>query len=82
LAFRKPKRTLTEAPTLQLFDLDKPIIFSTHARAFATVGILNQHVVFRVLRPLDFYSRKCSPQEQNYNTYDRELLAIVEELTQ
>ena len=43
-------------------------------------GHPQQYDVFGVLRPVNFYSRKCSPAEQNYDTYDRELLAIVETL--
>ena len=34
-----------------------------------------QYDCFGVLRPVSLYSRKCTPQEQNYG---RELLAIVE----
>jgi len=45
-------------------------------------AFLNQHDGFRVLRPVNFYSRKCASAEQNYDTYDRELLAIVESLNQ
>jgi hypothetical protein len=82
LAFRKLKRTFTEAPILQHFDPAKPIILQTDASGFAIAGILNQYDVFGVLRPVNFYSRKCSPAEQNYDTYDRELLAIVETLKQ
>jgi len=82
LAFRKLNRTFTEAPILQHFDPAKPIIPQTDVSGFAIAGILNQYDVFGVLRPVDFYSRKCSPAEQNYDTYDRELLAIVETLKQ
>jgi hypothetical protein len=80
LAFRKLKRTFTEAPILLHFDPAKPIILQTNASGFATAGILIQYDVFGVLRPVNFYSRKCSPAEQNYDTYDQELLAIVETL--
>jgi len=47
----------------------------------AIAGILNQYDGFGVLRPVNFYSRKCSSAAQNYDIYDRELLAIVETLT-
>jgi hypothetical protein len=58
-AFRKLKRTFTEAPILQHFDLAKPIILQTDASGFAIAGILNQYNGFGVLRQVNFYSRKC-----------------------
>ena len=63
---------------MQHFDPENPIILQTDASRFAIAGIVNQYDGFGVLRPVSFYSRKCSPAEQNYDTYDRELLAIVE----
>jgi hypothetical protein len=82
LAFRKLTRTFAETPILEHFDPAKPIILQTYARGFGIAGILNQYDVFGVLRPVNFYTRKCPPAEQNYVTYDRELLAIVETLKQ
>ena len=40
-------------------------------------GIFNRYDGFRILRPVNFYSRKCKGAEQYYDTYDREILAIV-----
>jgi len=82
LAFRKLKKAFTDAPILQHFDPQKPIILQTDASGFAIAGILNQFDGFGILRPVNFYSRKCSAAEQNYDTYDRELLAIVETMKQ
>jgi len=65
LAFRKLKRAFTEAPILQHFDPAKPIILQTDASGFAIAGILNQYDGFGTLRPVNFYSRKCSSAEQN-----------------
>jgi hypothetical protein len=81
-ASQKLKRAFTEAPILQPFDAEKPITLQTDASGFAIAGILNQFDGFGVLRPTSFYSRKCSPAEQNYDTYDRELLAIVASMKQ
>ena len=78
VVFWKLNRTFTEAPILQHLDRAKPIILHTDVSGFSLAGNLNQYDGFRVLRPVNFYSRKCSSAEQNYNTYDRELLAIVE----
>jgi len=80
LEFRKLKWTITEALILQHFNPAKPIILQTDASGFAIAGILNQYFEFGVLRPVNFYSRKCSPAEQNYDTYDQELLAIMDTL--
>ena len=82
LAFRKLKRTFTEARILQHFDPAKPIILQTDASGFAIAGILNQYNGFWVRRRVNFYSRKCSSAEQNHDTYYQELLAIVETLKQ
>jgi hypothetical protein len=81
-AFQKLKYAFTEAPILQHFDAEKPITLQTDASDFAIAGILNQFDGFGVLRPISFYSRKCSPAEQNYDTYDRELRAIVDSMKQ
>ena len=77
-AFQKLKRVFTEAPILQHFDPEKPITLQTDASGFAIAGIMNQYDGFGVLRPVAFYSRKCNSAEQNYDTHDRKLLAIVE----
>jgi hypothetical protein len=82
LVFQKLKPTFTEAPILQQLDPAKPIILQTGASGFAIAGILNQYDVFGVLGPVNFYSRKCSPAEQNNNTCNRKLLAIVETIKQ
>jgi hypothetical protein len=76
-AFRKLKRAFTDAPILNHFDPAKAIILQTYASRFAIAGILNQYDGFGILRPVNFYSRKCTGAEQNYDTYDRELLGIV-----
>jgi hypothetical protein len=76
-ALQKLKRAFIEAPILQHFDAKKPITLQTDASGFAIAGILNLFDGFGVLRPTSFYSQKCSPAKQNYDTYDREWLAIV-----
>jgi hypothetical protein len=52
------------------------------ASGFEIAGILNQYDGFSILRPVNFNTQKCSPAEQNYDTYVRELSAIVETLRQ
>jgi len=80
--FPELKRAFTEAPILQQFDLGKIIILQTDASGFAITGIFNQYDQFGTLRPVNFYYRKFSAAEPNYNTYDLDLLAIVETIRQ
>jgi hypothetical protein len=82
LAFQKLKKAFTGAPILQHFDPAKPTILQTDASGFAIAGILNQYDSLGILRRVNFHSRKCTPAEQNYDTYYRELLAIVETMRQ
>jgi hypothetical protein len=82
IAIQKVKRAFTEAPILQHFDTEKPITLQTDASGFAIARFLNQFDAFGILRPTSFYSPECTSAEQNYDTYDRELLAIVASITQ
>jgi hypothetical protein len=68
LRFRKLKKAFTEALILQHFKLQKLIILLTDASGCALAGILNLYNRFGILRPVNFYTRKCSPAEQNYDT--------------
>ena len=70
-AFVQLKRAFTTAPILQHFDPEKPIVLQTDASGFAIAGIINQHDTHGQLRPCPYFSRKCLPAEQNYDTYDR-----------
>ena len=76
------KTAFTDAPILNHFDPAKPIILQTDESGFATAGILNKYDGFGILRPVNFYCRKRTGAEQNYDTYDRKLLAIVETMKQ
>jgi hypothetical protein len=80
VVFLKLKMTFTKAPILQHFDTAKPIIVQMDVSGFAIAHILNEFDGFGVLRPVNFYSRRCSSAEQKYDTDDQELLPIVETL--
>ena len=67
----------TTAPVLQHFDPEEPAIVETDASDFALGGILSQHYEGR-LHPIAFHSRKFTEAEINYDTADKELLAIVD----
>ena len=67
----------TTAPVLRHFDPETPAIVETDTFDFALGGILSQHYVGR-LHPIAFHPRKFTEAEINYDTADKELLAIVD----
>src|SRR5436853_528475 len=75
------QRTLVEAfttaPVLKHFDPNLPAIVETDASDFALGAILSQYHG-EILHPVAFHSRKFVPAEINYDTHDKELLAIVD----
>ena len=77
LAFNTLKRAFTTAPVLAHFDPDKETWLETDASDYVVAAILSQRGEDGVLRPVAFMSKKMSPQECNYEIYDKELLAIV-----
>lgn len=77
-AFETLKRAFTSYPVLRHYDPSKPATLSTDASNFALSGILQQPDDSGVLHPVAYYSRKITPAESNYDTHDKELLAIVD----
>ena len=78
-AFDDLKLRFTSAPVLKHFDPDRPIRIHTDASGFAISGIVSQ-LHDSHWHPVAFYSRKCTPAELNYDTPDREMLAIVDSM--
>jgi hypothetical protein len=60
LAFRKMERAFTDAPILNHFNPAKRINLQTDGNGIAMAGILNQYDGFRILRPVNFNSQKCT----------------------
>ena len=67
----------TTAPILRHFDPAETVIVQTDASDFALGGILSQRHDGR-LHLIAVYSRKFTEAEINYDTADKELLAIVD----
>jgi hypothetical protein len=76
-AFNKLKLAFTSAPILRHFDSSREIFIETDASDYVSAGILSQKDDEGVLHPVAFFSKKHSPQECNYEIYDKELLAII-----
>jgi hypothetical protein len=77
-AFCKLKQAFSSAPILTQWVPDTPIIVETDASDYAIAGILSIRCPDDEVRPVAFYSRTLSPPELNYDTHDKELLAIHE----
>jgi transposase InsO family protein len=75
-AFDKLKQACCSAPTLAMFDGTKPIQIETDASDRAIGACLTQEREGK-RHPIAYFSRKMTPAEQNYEIYDKELLAIV-----
>ena len=71
------KQRFTSAPILAHFDYEKECIVETDASDNVSAGVLSQYGEDGKLHPVAFFSRKHSPQEINYEIYDKELLAII-----
>ena len=59
-----------------MFNPNKPIIIETNTSDYIIRASILQEQVGK-LRLVAFYLRKMSPAEQNYEIYNKELLAIV-----
>ena len=77
-SFNALKHAFTTAPILTHFIPDTPIIVETDASDYAVAGILSITCTDREIRLVTYYSRTLTALELNYDTHDKELLAIFE----
>jgi hypothetical protein len=75
-SFEALKEALTSDTVLAHPEFDKPFILSCDASNYAISAILNQEHDGKE-RPLSFASRVLNKHEVNYNTTEKELLAVV-----
>ena len=59
-------------------DLSKPFFIEANASLTGIGAILSQATEDGKLHPVEFFSHGLNATEQNYDTHDRELLAVVE----
>ncbi|QRW19746.1 Retrotransposable element Tf2 protein [Rhizoctonia solani] len=76
-AFQGLKNAITNAPVLCHANPEKPYFLETDASGAALGSILSQHQEDGRLHPLGFLSESFKGAKQNYNTHDKELLAII-----
>ncbi|KAF8752080.1 hypothetical protein RHS01_08077 [Rhizoctonia solani] len=80
-AFQGLKRCHHKAPVLCHADPAKPYFLETDASGAALGSILSQRQEDGRLHPLGFLSESFKGAEQNYDTHDKELLAIIRSLS-
>ena len=77
-SFEALKFAFTSAPVLTHWVPDRPIIVETDASDYALGAILSIQTDFREIHPVAFHSHMFSAPELNYDTHDKELLALLE----
>ena len=77
-AFNLLKLAFSTAPILHHFDPALPPVVETDASDYAIAGILSLRTDDGEIRPVAFYARTLTGAELNYDTHDKELLAIFE----
>uniref|UniRef100_A0ABD2XP31 Reverse transcriptase domain-containing protein n=1 Tax=Trichogramma kaykai TaxID=54128 RepID=A0ABD2XP31_9HYME len=75
-AFEALKRAITEAPVLARPDFSKPFVVQCDASDVAIGGVLTQ-VHEDGEHPIVYVSRVLTPAERNYNTSEKECLALL-----
>jgi len=71
------KRVFTTKPVLAALDLDKEFRVEADASNYTTGGVLLMMCSDNKWRPVAFISKSLSDIEQNYEIYDKEMLAVV-----
>lgn len=79
-AFNTLKDSLIRKPTLALYDPKAQTELHTDACKVGVAGILLQRDEQNILKPVSYYSKQTTPEEQNYSSYDLETLAVVSSL--
>ena len=77
-AFQQLKEAFTSAPILVHWVPNAPMIVETDTSDYAIAGILSICCTDKEIQPVTYYSRTLSAPELNYDTHDKELLAIHE----
>jgi hypothetical protein len=79
-AFEQLKKEMTKYPVLVHPDPKKPYFLETDASGVAIGSILSQRQDDGYLHPIDFMSESFNDAQRNYDTHDKELLAMIRSL--
>jgi RNase H-like domain found in reverse transcriptase len=75
--FDRLKKQFTEEPVLMMPDHLRPLQIQVNSLLFATGGILTQMDINGDRHPCAYLSKRLTKEQRNYDTGDRELLAII-----
>jgi RNase H-like domain found in reverse transcriptase/Reverse transcriptase (RNA-dependent DNA polymerase) len=81
-SFDQLKKRFTKEPVLMMPNHSKPFQIQVDSLLFTTGGILTQMDTNRDRHPCTYLSKSLTKEQRNYDTGDRELLAIVWALKQ
>ena len=76
-AFDKLKQVFTTKLVLVTPDLDKEFRVEANTSNYTTRGVLSIRCSDKKQRPVTFISKSLSNTEQNYEIYDKEIIAVV-----
>jgi transposase InsO family protein len=79
-AFEKLKKIITSTPVLIFPDEGRPFRLEADSSDFATGAVLSQLADDQKWHPIGFHSKSLSEVERNYETHDKEMLAIIRAL--
>ena len=79
-AFTEIRSILVSEPTIAIPSPDKDFLIQTDASKHTIAAVLYQPDKDRNLQPVAYFSKTLNPAQQNYDIYNRELLAIIEAL--
>ncbi|CCO34667.1 Retrotransposable element Tf2 155 kDa protein type 1 OS=Schizosaccharomyces pombe (strain 972 / ATCC 24843) GN=Tf2-1 PE=4 SV=1 [Rhizoctonia solani AG-1 IB] len=77
-SFKELKQRVTQRPVLAHSDPSKPYFLETNASGVAMGAILSQQAEDGRLHPIAYMSKSFNNAERNYDTHDKELLAIIQ----
>lgn len=79
-SFEQLKRALIQRPVLGIYDPKNETFLHTDASKLGLAGILLQKGDNGEFKPIGYFSRKTTLDEQNYHAYELETLAVVASL--
>jgi hypothetical protein len=79
-AFQALKNTFSQEPILAMWDPDRPTHLEVDASWYAMGGVLLQKLEDNLWHPIAILSQSMIEAEQNYEIYNKEMLAIVRAL--